>query len=311
MNLPLQISVNDFFKSKAAENIGTFSQNLNWLMEHQGQTLTLQDKKTKKRGTIKFAELQIIRQPTFVDYLRSGIQLNLITAIDFTASNGDPMNPQSLHYIQEGRFNQYEACICAVGSIICPYDTDQLFPVFGFGGGIGPQRQVSHCFPLTFDPNNPNVHGLEGILGAYRQSLRQVQLSGPTLFAPILGAAIGVAMHSFAESKTYTILMILTDGCINDMQPTIDAVVAASDAPLSVVVVGVGNADFSAMKRLDADDVALKASDGRYMKRDILQFVPFNRYSGNGGALAGEVLAEIPKQVDEFCRTHGFRPAGF
>jgi hypothetical protein len=105
--------------------------------------------------------------------------------------------------------------------------------------------------------------------------------------------------------------MILTDGCINDLQQTIDAIVAGSDAPLSIVIVGVGTADFSAMDRLDADEVALKASDGRYMKRDIVQFVPFNKFSGNGGALAGEVLAEIPKQVDEFCKSHGFRPAGF
>ena len=39
--------------------------------------------------------------------------------------------------------------------------------------------------------------------------------------------------------------MILTDGVINDIQNTIDEVVRGSDLPLSIVIVGVGNADFS------------------------------------------------------------------
>jgi Copine len=39
--------------------------------------------------------------------------------------------------------------------------------------------------------------------------------------------------------------LILTDGVINDIQNTIDEVVRGSDLPLSIVIVGVGNADFS------------------------------------------------------------------
>lgn len=40
-------------------------------------------------------------------------------------------------------------------------------------------------------------------------------------------------------------LLILTDGQINDMQNTVDAIVAASDLPMSIIIVGVGAADFS------------------------------------------------------------------
>ena len=38
-----------------------------------------------------------------------------------------------------------------------------------------------------------------------------------------------------------------------DMQQTIDQIVAASNLPLSIVIVGVGGADFSNMSKLDAD----------------------------------------------------------
>ena len=37
--------------------------------------------------------------PSFVDILRSGMQLSMAVAIDFTASNGDPSDHESLHYL--------------------------------------------------------------------------------------------------------------------------------------------------------------------------------------------------------------------
>ena len=41
------------------------------------------------------------------------------------------------------------------------------------------------------------------------------------------------------------------------MQATKEAIVAASDLPLSIIIVGVGDADFSAMKGLDSDEECL------------------------------------------------------
>jgi hypothetical protein len=58
-------------------------------------------------------------------------------------------------------------------------------------------------------------------------------------------------------SQKYTILLILTDGIINDLQATVDEVVAGSGLPLSIIIVGIGNADFDQMDLLDADDAPL------------------------------------------------------
>jgi hypothetical protein len=64
--------------------------------------------------------------------LSNGWQINCAFAIDYTASNGAPEQKDSLHFI--GLSNQYEDVIKNVGVIIEPYDSDKLFPVFGFGG---------------------------------------------------------------------------------------------------------------------------------------------------------------------------------
>lgn len=54
-----------------------------------------------------------------------------------------------------------------------------------------------------------------------------------------------------------------------DMQATIDILVHASTLPLSVVIIGVGNADFSSMKVLDGDKKCLRASNGVQSQRDM------------------------------------------
>lgn len=43
--------------------------------------------------------------------------------IDFTASNGNPRDPSSLHYINPMGTNEYLSAIWAVGQIIQDYDT--------------------------------------------------------------------------------------------------------------------------------------------------------------------------------------------
>lgn len=72
--------------------------------------------------------------------------------------------------------------------------------------------------------------------------------------------------------------MILTDGVITDMADTREAIVHASHLPMSVIIVGVGNADFSDMQMLDGDDGILRSPKGEPVLRDIVQFVPFRNF---------------------------------
>ena len=61
-------------------------------------------------------------QPTFIDFLKGGLELNFTVAVDFTGSNGTPTQPSSLHYINPAAPNQYQTAILAVGSIVQDYD---------------------------------------------------------------------------------------------------------------------------------------------------------------------------------------------
>lgn len=78
--------------------------------------------------------------------------------------------------------------------------------------------------------------------------------------------------------QQYFILLIITDGVISDMEETRHAVVQASKLPMSIIIVGVGNADFAAMEFLDGDSRMLRSHTGEEAARDIVQFVPFREF---------------------------------
>ena len=88
----------------------------------------------RNSGFILVREAKRFQEAAFLDYLLGGLNVRLAIAIDFTASNGDPQFPDSLHYLDpKGRVqNPYERAIGAIAGIVGAYDTDQMFPVWGF-----------------------------------------------------------------------------------------------------------------------------------------------------------------------------------
>ena len=243
-------------------------------------------------------------RPKFIDYLSGGLELQLTVAIDFTGSNGDPRKPGTLHYIhQDGQLNDYEKALSAVGSVIARYDHDQKFPVLGFGAKYG--GVINHCFQVG---PTQEAKGIAGILQAYRSAFKSgLTMSGPTDFSEVIALTAAQAQSKQDASirigqQSYHILLILTDGAVSDVNTTKHAIQVASHAPLSIVIVGIGNADFSAMQSLD--DFQSTGASGR----DIVQFVEFSRHKYDKTSLTQATLDEIPDQLVEYFHQQGIMP---
>ncbi|XP_034154250.2 copine-4 [Pangasianodon hypophthalmus] len=268
-------------------------------------------KNYRNSGVVILNQCKIIKMHSFLDYIMGGCQIQFTVAIDFTASNGDPRNSCSLHYIHPYQPNEYLKALVAVGEICQDYDSDKMFPAFGFGAQIPPDFKVSHDFAVNFDEDNPECAGIQGVVEAYQNCLPKIQLYGPTNIAPIIQKVANSAseeMHT-KEAMEYFILLILTDGVITDMADTREAIVHASHLPMSVIIVGIGNADFSDMQMLDGDDGILRSPKGEPVLRDIVQFVPFRNFKhASPAALAKSVLAEVPNQVVDYYNSKGIKP---
>lgn len=411
----------------------------------------IQTNEIKASLHIVFKEYKLLN---FVDYISKGMKLNLITAIDYTGSNGHPMDETSLHYIKAKEPTQYEKAICACGNILAPYDEDQMFPIYGFGGVPPGKMLVEHVFSLApfvdknvrvsnkkltkktntetkkkmkqsktqkekeeniknylsnfhnilnvnpdthdslaqkktgvpesnlvsktntqvqFNNNNKSnkgssnnlkynqnilkyveerkvssfdienqpvqsiesqvsnsslssdeksedsnrinkfkqedeilfeedaVYGLDGVIQAYKNSLTKIIFSGPTNFSPLIEKVKNTIKANLrSESMDYFILLIITDGQISDLKHSINSIVNASELPLSIVIVGVGNEDFTSMNELDGDEFPLTNYNNKVTARDIVQFVPFNEYKDNIKLLGQEILREVPLQVESY-----------
>ena len=72
---------------------------------------------------LTFSSSQITKTYSFLEYIQGGCQINFTVGIDFTASNGNPSLPSSLHYIDPFKPNEYTAALMAVGSVCQYYDT--------------------------------------------------------------------------------------------------------------------------------------------------------------------------------------------
>ncbi|KAI3355081.1 hypothetical protein L3Q82_017956 [Scortum barcoo] len=331
---PIKVECYDYDNDGSHDLIGTFETTMTRLQQASRTSpaefeCVNSKKKQKKKGyknsgIVSVKLCQVVKEYTFLDYIMGGCQINFTVAVDFTGSNGDPRSPQSLHYISPKGVNEYLSAIWSVGNVIQDYDSDKMFPAFGFGAQIPPAWQVgltftcettndevSHEFPLNFNPSNPFCAGIEGVVEAYRVCLPQVKLYGPTNFSPIINHVACFAKQALQQTTAsqYFVLLIITDGVITDMDETRNAIVNASRLPMSIIIIGVGGADFSAMEFLDGDDGRLRSQTGEAAMRDIVQFVPFRQFqNAPSQALAQSVLAELPQQVASFFTLFKLKP---
>ena len=321
-NKPIKFDCYDWDSDGSDDLIGSFTTTFNEMLKANQREVSwpcINPKKQKKKnytnsGIVYLSSCKVTHVYSFLDYVMGGCQINFTVGIDFTRSNGLPTQPTSLHYINPYQPNEYIKALTAVGEVCQDYDTDKMFPAFGFGAQLPPDMQVSHEFALNFNPTNPYCQGIQGVVAAYQNAISQVTLHGPTNASPIINHVARFAEQAAQENKAsnYFVLLLLTDGVLSDMSSTIDAIVRASHFPLSIIIVGVGAADFTDMNTLDCDDGRLKSRSGT-AARDIVQFVPFRDFANqHPWALAQAVLAEVPNQVSEYFHikkiTPGARP---
>jgi E3 ubiquitin-protein ligase RGLG len=212
---------------------------------------------------------------------------NLILGVDFTKSNeyngrytfaGRPLHAIS----PTGEMNPYQRAISIIGATLEPFDDDKLIPAFGFGDVSTKDKGV---FP--FFPDNRPCNTFREVLSRYTEITPLVQLSGPTSFAPIINEAISIVR----QSKEYHILVIIADGQVTSARETVNAIVQASNYPLSIVVVGVGDGPWEMMEEFD---------DGLPQRKfDNFQFVNFHKVTNTRfpePSFALAALMELPEQ---------------
>ena len=102
-----------------------------------------------------FENFELYDKPTFLDYLKSGWQIKLTGAIDFTSANGKLDSNVSLHNLDNS--NRYESALQILGSVLDPYSKLKSYTFFGFGGNS--KTASIERFKTNQENLNPYVNG--------------------------------------------------------------------------------------------------------------------------------------------------------
>eukprot|EP00271_Cylindrocystis_brebissonii_P017244 TRINITY_DN440_c0_g2_i2.p1 TRINITY_DN440_c0_g2~~TRINITY_DN440_c0_g2_i2.p1 ORF type:complete len:362 (-),score=25.51 TRINITY_DN440_c0_g2_i2:463-1548(-) len=247
-----------------------------------------------------FESLEAVQTALRVAGLESS---NLIIGVDFTKSNEwtgqRTFGGRCLHALSSDP-NPYEQAISIIGRTLEVFDEDRLIPCFGFGD-ISTHDEAA----FSFNQGGRSCEGFEEVLKRYREIAPAIRLAGPTSFAPIIQAAVRIVEENRGQ---YHVLLIIADGQVTrscDLAPTtlspqeqatVNAIVAASNYALSIVMVGVGDGPWDTMRQFD-DNIPARQFDN-------FQFVDFTSIMLNqrldarrrDAAFALAALMEIPQQ---------------
>uniref|UniRef100_A0A0D9XYN0 RING-type domain-containing protein n=1 Tax=Leersia perrieri TaxID=77586 RepID=A0A0D9XYN0_9ORYZ len=231
---------------------------------------------------------------------------NLIIGIDFTKSNEwtgkTSFNGMSLHHIGDSP-NPYEQAISIIGQTLSAFDEDNLIPCYGFGDASTHDQDV-----FAFYPDERPCNGFQEALARYREIIPHLRLSGPTSFSPIIEMATTIVEQSGGQ---YHVLVIIADGQVTrsvdtefgqlstQEQMTVDAIVQASEFPLSIILVGVGDGPWDMMKEFD-DNIPARRRYAKSPERVPLPppFASYNTIS-RGGPSRANSFRSIPSHPRE------------
>ncbi|CAJ0607391.1 unnamed protein product [Cylicocyclus nassatus] len=238
---------------------------------------------------VKFTDVSFF---SFLDYIVSGTQLHYEVAVDFSR---DDLSTDGEQYKFDA---DVHLAIRAIGGILRDYTPNRLFAAFGLGAKIPPTFHETHEFHLNFNID-PICRGLDGVIEAYRKAESLVTPMKSAKFAPIVNAAIKSSQRSGFRGLHYHVLAIFTRGVPMDLKELHSAIVAAADAPLSVIIIGIGSADFNPLLKL-----ATKRKEG---VRPCLQLITIadlidasDTLSENRSRIAQKALRAVPEQMADF-----------
>lgn len=277
--------------------------------------------RAKQVGQMRLVNIGCFRRFTFLDYIRSGLQVRHAVAIDLSRSNSK--NEAACHggMAETIGTSPYATAIRAVGKVLAPFDPDEKVLAYGFGAKIPPSHTVcSDCFALSGDYFEPEIEGIEQVIKFYGRALHIVQMHGPTRLAPVIELVSSIAeqFHNPVEGSNrpfvYYVLTIITDGQVNDEMETINAIVASANVPMSTVVIGMGDEDHTFLKDLTMEVTKIRKGKETVVKehavdqRQVVHYIPYQMFEDSPEMLASAALADIPREVTGYFKSLEIRP---
>ena len=228
------------------------------------------------------------------EFLKSGMKISTFAAMDY--SNGK--NKESI----DKRTNNYLNILMAIVSKMGIYSNNYTsFYFHGYGAQLKNTKNNSILYRSIFDIKIKE----EDILKICKNDLdyysvniipdRKVCLSS-------LIRKITKNIYELYKTNYYNVLFILARELTDDRdkQETIDAIIESSYLPLTIIIIGEGQNDFSGMKNLFGEKIK-GASSGMDKNRNNIIFINYkNDFAENPSTMIEFCLRKINEQIIHF-----------
>jgi Copine/C2 domain len=270
----------------------------------------LRGNKLKKAGVLKVLKSNIVQIPSMLQYISGGCRMDLMFAIDCTIANGDWRDEASQHFHSSTWLNDYQAAIHKIATVYGAFEGRKDYTLWGFGATLNGQQ--THAPFLMGE----RLQDADALIEAYDRHFSEenssYDLGKDGYWKPVIQAGMYKAVKSNQQSQCYSTLVILTTGEIADLTETIDVTCAAAEeAPMSIVIIGVGTGDFQFMDILIGcgdDSGKLRHSNGLPITRELASFVTFHEFGGNASQCVVEALRDVPEQFVQYYSNAGIKP---
>ncbi|KAN0025068.1 hypothetical protein ACTFIV_009480 [Dictyostelium citrinum] len=198
--------------------------------------------KKKKAGYLQVHFAKIIKKYSIMDYIAGGCQLSVMVAIDCSSSN----SKKKFHNFSENEESDYGSAIFKITDFLEDWPSNGSIEVLGFSGIIPNTDHKSYCFPFSLDPKNAFVNSANDIFKLYYNNIDEITPTDPSKINEVFQYAINKSLPPIDQSEEqlnqkYTILLIFTDGDITDIEESYKILLNASELPLSIILVQIGD----------------------------------------------------------------------
>ncbi|OMJ86604.1 hypothetical protein SteCoe_11816 [Stentor coeruleus] len=230
--------------------------------------------------------------PSFAEYCHSGLGLNFNYAIDFSKTKTNTHN-------LNGKPGTYMHALNTLAPKIEEYDYDKIF--FGYGFGGFKPNQTDEWFYLTKDDSNIEIDGYQNIIVNYSDIIKTITPSDDIILSPLIERIRQVSI-SKTENTEYNVLMIFTHGKVLDIENIKNIVVKSSMAPMSIVVIEIGNAKNSNLKNLIGKKEIVAREEGVEVKavRNNVQFYRLIDFIKNPDGLVTNMMNRVCEEISEY-----------
>ena len=201
----------------------------------------IRDAYDSEKISIKLDKLKSQKdQNLLFDYLRSGIRFNCFVSFDYSNKDNSLVKNNNLNilkYITE-RF---------IG-----FTDDQLFHVAGFGAQSKTASNSVNSSNSVFCIGKSETYDLDKITSVLYNSnnLNMIIPEKIILLSPLINKIINDINISYKNNIYYVSFIFLSDDIDkSDYKETINNIITSSYLPLSIIIIGVGDHDFTKMEQ--------------------------------------------------------------